>query len=133
MDQLSRYDDFARAWYGAWNAHDLQRIVGHYRHDIVFVSSFVGAVDDSTGDELRGISALIQYFDRALKLYPQLKFEPISVFDGPQSVVLHYRSIDGLLAAETMELDRDGLVTRALAHYHRPAATPRPRSASDLD
>lgn len=38
--------------------------------------------------------------------------------------MLVYRSVRGLLAAETMELDEDGLVARVLAHYARPAPLP---------
>jgi hypothetical protein len=36
---------------------------------------------------------------------------------GFDSVVLHYRSVQNLLAAELMRVDSDGLVTEVIAHY----------------
>ena len=117
----SRFEVFAEDWYAAWNSHDLERIVGHYAKDVVFASPFLAALDESTGGELRGLDALRRYFALALRRYPRLRFEPIEMFAGARSVVLHYISVDGLLAAETMELDDHGLVVRALAHYRDAA------------
>ena len=33
--------DFANDWIAAWNAHDLDRIVGHYAQKIEFVSPLI--------------------------------------------------------------------------------------------
>jgi hypothetical protein len=66
---------------------------------------------------LRGISELREYFGRALAAYPELVFSEARVLTGVQSVVFYYRSVKGLMAAETMELDGAGRVVRVLAHY----------------
>ena len=33
----------AEEWYGAWNDHDLERILSHYSDDVVFVSPFAAS------------------------------------------------------------------------------------------
>ncbi len=58
--------------------------------------------------------------------YPDLGLGPvISVAPGAGSVAVAYRSVDGLLALETLVLDDDGLVIRAHCHYREPGAPPR--------
>jgi len=68
---------------------------------------------------LHGRDDLASYFRRAFETFPDLRFEPLGLFVGAGSVVLHYRSVRGLLAAETMSLDADLRVTAVLAHYDR--------------
>jgi len=48
---------------------------------------------------------------------PELHFELISLLSGVDSLVLHYRSVGGKLAAEYFEFDAAGKVRRAAAHY----------------
>ena len=98
-------DRFATEWIGAWNAHDLDAIVAHYADDVSFVSPFVAAL---TGEE----SARIEGRD--------LHFELYTALPGASSIALHYRSVGGRLAIETMELDAAGLVSHAAAHYSAP-------------
>jgi hypothetical protein len=109
-------DQFARDWIAAWNAHDLDRIVSHYRDDVLFLSPFAaraGALDGV----LRGLPALRDYFERALARYTDLHFEPIAALCGVNSIALHYRSVEGREAIEVMELDARRQVHRAAAHY----------------
>jgi hypothetical protein len=117
-------DEFAREWIEAWNAHDLDRILSHYRHDVRFVSPFALRFGARRG-ELRGRSALRDYFERGLAGYPALHFEPIAAFGGIGSIALHYRSVEDRHAIEVMELDARGQVRRAAAHY-----TARPSSSA---
>jgi hypothetical protein len=109
-------DQFARDWIAAWNAHDLDRIVSHYRDDVLLVSPFAaraGALDGV----LRGLPALRDYFARALALYTDLCFEPIAALSGVNSIALHYRSVEGREAIEVVELDARRQVHRVAAHY----------------
>ena len=104
-------------WIAAWNAHDLDRILEHYAHDVEFVSPFaVRLLGDPTGT-IRGKEALRAYFGRALESYPELTFELFHVLCGVNSLTLYYRSVKNLLAAEVMEFDPTGKVRRVLAHY----------------
>jgi ketosteroid isomerase-like protein len=107
----------AADWYEAWNAHDLDRILSHYSEDVVFTSPFVAKLGTSPEGRLVGKAALRDYFGVALERFPDLEFEPIALLTGLNSMVLHYRSVEGRLAAELMVLGADGLVHETIAHY----------------
>jgi hypothetical protein len=115
-----RVAEFEREWIGAWNAHDIDRILSHYRDDIRFVSPFAARAGARHG-EIRGLSALRDYFELGLASYPELHFQPIAALGGIGSIALHYRSVEDRLAIEVMELDARGHVRRAAACY---GATP---------
>jgi ketosteroid isomerase-like protein len=112
---------FAADWYAAWDAHDLDAIVAHYDEDVSFTSPFVVRLTGDPSGRLEGRDAVRSYFARALERYPDLRFEPLALMTGVDSVVLHYISVEGLLAAELMTLAADGRVTAVVAHYGRPA------------
>ena len=107
----------AEEWYEAWNAHDLERILSHYSDDVVFVSPFAVEIAGRADGRLEGKEALRAYFGAALERFPDLKFEPIALMTGLDSLVLHYRSVQNLLSAELMVVGADGLVTEVRAHY----------------
>jgi hypothetical protein len=56
-------------------------------------------------------------FARGLDAYPDLCFELHHVYASVASVVLEYQSVNGLRAAEVLELDAAGKVRRVTAHY----------------
>ncbi len=112
--------EFEREWIAAWNAHDIDRILSHYRDDIRFVSPFAARAGARHG-EIHGLSALREYFELGLTSYPELHFQTIAALGGIGSIALHYRSVEDRLAIEVMELDTRGQVCRAAAHY---GATP---------
>lgn len=107
----------AEEWYAAWNAHDLERILSHYSDDVVFVSPFAIEIAGRADGRLEGKEALRAYFDAALERFPDLRFEPIALMTGLDSLVLHYRSVQSLLSAELMVVGEDGLVREVRAHY----------------
>jgi ketosteroid isomerase-like protein len=113
-------DRFATEWVAAWNAHDLDAIVAHYAEDVSFVSPFVAALTGEESARIEGRAALREYFRLGLEAYPDLHFDLFTALPGASSIALHYRSVGGRLAIETMELDADGLVVRAAAHYSGP-------------
>ena len=112
---------FAREWIEAWNAHDIDRILSHYREDVRFVSPIAARFGARYG-ELRGRLALRDYFERGLASYPALHFEPIAALGGIGSIALHYRSVENRQAIEVMELDAGGQIRRAAAHYTAKAS-----------
>jgi hypothetical protein len=124
MDALHRFsilsgrstDAFGRDWIAAWNAHDLDRILAHYRDDVLFTSPFAARAGAPDG-VMSGISALRGYFEGALATYRDLRFEPIAALAGVDSVALHYRSVEGREAIEVMELDQQRRVHRVAVHY----------------
>src|ERR1700704_3573523 len=84
---------FEREWIAAWNAHDIDRILSHYRDDVRFVSPIAARFGAPHG-ELLGQRALRDYFERGLASYPALHFHPIAALGGIGSIALHYRSIE---------------------------------------
>jgi ketosteroid isomerase-like protein len=108
---------FADEWFAAWNDHDLEAILGHYADDVEFVSPFVAILNDDPTGVVRGTDGLRAYFARAFERFPDLRFEPLDVLVGVDSVTLSYISVGGRRAAEVMTLGPDGRVVRVLAHY----------------
>ncbi len=80
--------------------------------DFLF-SGLTGAADGM----LRGKPALRDYFAGGLRAYPALKFELLQILRGVQGFTLMYRSVDGLLAAETMTFGAGDKIVRAEVYY----------------
>lgn len=108
---------FGLAWVEAWNSHDLERILEHYAPDVEVTSPLAETVLGPGRHTVKGKQALRQYWGPALERYPDLRFVLLRAYAGAGSVVLHYQSVQGLVAAECMELDVNGKVRRVLAHY----------------
>ena len=107
--------EFAREWIAAWNSHNLDAILAHYRDDVVLTSPVAAKLlGDGT---VRGKAALRDYFTRGLEAYPNLRFELLDVMRGLSSVVLCYINQNGTKTAEFMEFDGEGKVTRVVANY----------------
>lgn len=107
----------AEEWIAAWNNHDLEAIMTHYADSITFTSPFIVKINNDPMGTITSKSQLKQYFERALSLYPDLKFEPGKVLASVNSMVVYYKSINNLYAAEMMEIDSAGKVCRVVAHY----------------
>jgi hypothetical protein len=116
IDQ-ERADRLAAEWVAAWNAHDLDAIMGHYADDVTFASPFVAALAGEQSGVIHGREALRAYFARGLEAYPDLHFDLHAALPGVSSVALHYRSVGDREAIEVMELDAAGAVVRVSAHY----------------
>jgi len=112
-------DNFVTEWLAAWNSHDVERITSHYHDEVDYHSPFVARLADDR-DHLHGKKEVRDYVTSALTRFPQLQLGPIvTVAPGNGSVAAVYRSVDGLLAVETLILNGDGLVTCARCHYRR--------------
>lgn len=109
--------EFADEWIAAWNAHDLPRVLRLYRDDFVMQSPYITTIAGEASGRLRGKDAVRAYWQAALARMPELRFEPLAVLTGVDSLVLHYRSVGGKLAAEYFQFAGDGLVSNASAHY----------------
>jgi hypothetical protein len=108
---------FAASWYAAWNAHDLDRIMAHYAAQIEHSSPFIRKYNGTDEASLRGAAAVRDYFDRALERNPTLRFDPLYLTIGVESVTLVYRRMTGDLAAELFAFDEEGKVVRSISHY----------------
>jgi hypothetical protein len=108
---------FALEWIEAWNSHDLERILSHYAEDVEVTSPLMETVLGRGHLTVHGKPALRAYWGPMLGAYPELQFSLFRAYAGVRSVVLHYRSVQGLVAAEWMELDDVGAIRRVVAHY----------------
>ena len=66
----------------AWNAHDVEAVLAHFRDDVVFTSPVAGRLLPETAGVVRGKAAVRDYWATALKLVPDLHFELIGVYQG---------------------------------------------------
>jgi ketosteroid isomerase-like protein len=108
---------FSASWYAAWNRHDLDGIMAHYAPDIRHSSPFIARYNgDADCRPLQGKDIVRAYFGRALERNPMLRFDPMHVAVGVETVALVYRRMTGEVAAETFRL-RDGLVVESVSHY----------------
>ena len=106
---------FAASWIDAWNRHDLEHILSHYAHDIVFLSPIARQL---TGDgRVSGLDALRAYWGKGLKAFPDLKFELLQALRGDNCLTILYRNQRGQSVAETVEFGSDGKVIRSFACY----------------
>lgn len=110
---------FARQWIEAWNSHDLPAIMALYAPDIGFFSPYIIKLGMNEEGRIDSKAALEVYFSKALTVYPDLHFELYEVLSGAGSVVLYYKSVNGRLAAEFMEIDAAGKICLVKAHYNQ--------------
>ncbi len=82
---------FAEKWYAAWNSHDLAAILDHYADEVKMASPLVSRLTGRADGRIVGKDALSTYFAAGLEKYPALHFDPIELFVGVDSLVLHYR------------------------------------------
>lgn len=111
------YNDFADEWIQSWNSHDLETIMSHYSEKLEFSSPVIQQMGVNENGFIITKNDLKDYFKKALQKYPELKFELLHILKGVSSFVLFYKSINNMYAAEYMELDKNGKVTRVKAHY----------------
>lgn len=107
---------FAAEWIAAWNAHDIERILGHYTDDVQFSSPFVASIAGVPSGTLAGKPALRAYWAKALATLPDLHFSLIEVLAGVSTVTIYYRGHRSTVA-ETFQLDGAGHVRAATACY----------------
>jgi ketosteroid isomerase-like protein len=113
---------FAKSWEEGWNSHDLDRIMKHYREDIVFRSR--KAIPITGKGELSEKESLRAYWRTALERQPDLQFSVQDVFEGYRMAVITYTNHRGILASETLYFDDDGMVYMAAAcHREEGLAT----------
>ncbi|MEL6914108.1 MAG: nuclear transport factor 2 family protein [Pseudomonadota bacterium] len=104
---------FERDWQAAWNAHDLERILGHYAENVVFRSEkAVATIGQGT---VAGKAALRAYWSAALARQPDLAFSVEEVFRGHEMLVIVYSNHAGRRAAETLRFNAEGEVVEASA------------------
>jgi ketosteroid isomerase-like protein len=108
---------YADDWVTAWNDHDIEAVLDHFRDDVVFTSPVAARVVPESGGVVRGKAALRDYWTAALKTLPELHFEVVGVYRGESTLVINYRNHRGQLVNEVLTFDRDGLVREGHGTY----------------
>lgn len=108
---------FSQEWIEAWNSHDLDRILSHYSDGFEMSSPLIAQIVGEPTGILRGKERVRAYWEKALKMVPDLHFEGIATLAGVGSIVIHYRGASGRLAAEVFFFGPDNLVQKAFANY----------------
>lgn len=109
---------FAQEWIDAWNSHGLERILEHYDDEVVLLSPV--ALSVLGNERLEGKAALRNYFRRGIEKFPDLRFDLFEVLWGIETIVVVYdNNVRSSKAAEVMQFNAAGKVTRVWANYDR--------------
>ena len=109
---------FALEWVAAWNSHDLDRILSHYRDDFQMTSPFIVKMMNEASGTIKGKEKVRAYWARALEKIPDLHFDLIEVLGSVDSITIYYHAVLGKRAAEVLFFDEKGKVRRGIAHYN---------------
>jgi ketosteroid isomerase-like protein len=97
--------EFAQDWVQAWNAHDLERVLGHFADDVVFTSPAAAQLIGGSDGVLRGKAALRAYWAEGLRRIPDLRFMVLDVYAGVSALVINYRNQTGARVSEVLIFD----------------------------
>jgi cystathionine beta-lyase family protein involved in aluminum resistance len=111
---------FATEWVASWNAHDLERVLSHYRQDAVLSSPI--AAKKYGSDTVAGRDALRNYFAPALAADSVLHFTIVQIYEGFSTITIVYDAtlpshLGDRRGAETFMLDDEGKIVRSMACY----------------
>lgn len=115
--QIPPAAEFAASWIEAWNAHDLPRILAHYREDVVLYSPLIARVQGENKAYLNGHSTIADYWAVGLQKFPTLHFSLVSTLKGVDSLMIYYRGINQQITAEVFWFDEEGRVHRTAVYY----------------
>lgn len=109
---------FADEWVSAWNDHDIEAVLTHYTDDFEMSSPVMLQMGLGLNGTLKGKDKVRDYWQQAMKKYPDLHFGLIEVLSCIDTVVIYYTSIAGKKAAELFFFNGEGKVYRAMGHYN---------------
>ena len=116
MIDRSWAETFAKEWVDAWNSHDLERILSHYRDDFQMTSPLIVARMGVKSGTLNGKEAVRKYWSQGLEMTPDLHFDLSSTIVGVNSIAIIYRSVTAKrVEVEILEFDEARKVIRAEA------------------
>jgi len=107
---MSGLDDpqaFARAWNDAWNARDLDTVLGFFAEDAVFTSPLAAKVVPDSGGVIRGHEAMRAYWTEALARNPVLHFELTTIYGGVDILLVGFKTSDGADRFEVLRFKGD--------------------------
>ena len=98
MDQAEA-TKFVAEWERAWNAHDLDSLLGHFSDAVVFTSPVAAQILPDCDGVIHGKEALRRYWAEGLRRIPDLRFEVEAVYAGVRTIVINYHNQAGAASA----------------------------------
>ncbi len=80
-------------------------MLAHFAEGVVFTSPVARRVVPDTGGVVRGQAALRSYWQRALSQVPDLHFTMIGVYEGVDTIVIHYSNQLGGNVCKVLSFD----------------------------
>ncbi len=108
----------ANDWVAAWNAHDLDRIMGHYDEAVELTSPVAARLLGTPDGKVIGKANLRAYFARGLEAYPDLRFGLRTCCGACIAWCCITRIRREHATAEFMEISAAGKVVRVVANYN---------------
>jgi SnoaL-like domain len=104
-------------WIAAWNAHDLDAIMGLYTPAVIFQTPTIIDTLGIPDGRVEGVERLREHFAAGLERLPDLRFDLDHIYLGVRSVAIAYRWHDGTPVCELHEYNAEMLIERVQAHY----------------
>ena len=112
-------DAIATEWIAAWNARDLERVLALFADDCSMTSPKIKAFGHGDSGAVLGKAALRAYWLDALDRQPDLRFDHVETYAGPDCATVVYDDQAGRRVAEFLRWDGSGLVVQAVALHLR--------------
>lgn len=120
MSLQQQNEAIATAWFDAFNAHDLERLLSLYHDDAKHFSPKLKVRQPETNGLVCGKSALRSWWKDALERLPTLHYTPTSLTADYNRVFMEYvRHVNGeadMNVAEVLEI-KDGLITASRVYH----------------
>jgi steroid delta-isomerase len=119
-------EKFAEEWAQAWNRHDVEAVLAHFRDEVIFASPTALAVTGSP--VVHGKDALRAYWTAALARTGSIRFSVLRVLWDAASrelAIIYLAEIDGRsgTVSENLIFDVDGLVATAEVFHGVPMSS----------
>ena len=120
MSLQQKNEAIANAWFDAFNAHDLERLLSLYHDDAQHFSPKLKIRQPETNGLVTGKPALRAWWKDALERLPTLHYTPTTLTANNERVFMEYiREVAGepnMNVAEVLEI-KDGLITASRVYH----------------
>lgn len=120
INHSRKNEEIAIAWFSAFNAPDLERLLALYAEDACHFSPKLYIRQPETKGLLTGKSALRSWWQDAFRRLPELHYEPISVTANSERVFMEYlRQVPDeadMQVAEVLEIKSGKIIASRVYH-----------------
>jgi hypothetical protein len=117
MIDKQKLEQAARAWMEDWNNRSIQNLMTHYADDVIFYSHTVTKRWGIQSGKLEGKGAVEKHLRKGMEQVPGMHFEFQSLLFGLESMILLYKRETGVLAADYVLFNDEGMVKEVRTHW----------------